>query len=95
VVPGRATPPRIQLRTFQCRDAPPDVPAIEWRVLKTYVREFVRMAKKKFTSRQAGRQSCLHRRTTAEELKLEAASLSHEADDLFARAKQIEAARKR
>jgi len=34
-------------------------------------------------------------RMRAEELKLKAASLSNEADDLFARAERIEAARRR
>jgi hypothetical protein len=60
------------------------------------------MAKKKFTSRQAGTQKLpapkddpQKLRQRAEELKLKAASLSDEADGLFARAEQIEAARKR
>jgi hypothetical protein len=83
------------------RNAPPEKTAIKWRVLKSDVREFVRMAKKKFTSRQAGTQRLLapkddpqKLRQRAEELKLKAASLTNEADDLFAKAEQIEAARK-
>jgi hypothetical protein len=84
------------------RNAPPELSAIKWRVLKTDVREFVRMAKQKHTSRCAGTQKLLapkddpqKLRQRAEELKLKATSLSNEADDLFARAEQIEAARKR
>ena len=60
------------------------------------------MAKKKFTSRQAGMQKLPApkddpqklRQRAEERLKLKAASLTNEADDLFARAEQIEAARK-
>jgi hypothetical protein len=84
------------------RKVPPGLSAIKWRVLKSDVREFVRMAKKKFTSRQAEMQELLapkddpqKLRQRAKELKLKAASLTNEADDLFAKAEQIEAARKR
>lgn len=84
------------------RNAPPDVSAIKWRVLKSNLRESVRMPKKKLTSRQAGMQELVigkedpqKLRMRAEELKLKAASLSNEADDLFARAERIEAARRR
>jgi hypothetical protein len=84
------------------RKASPGPSAIKWRVLKSDPREFVRMAKKKFTSRQAGLQRLIapkddpqRLRQRAKELKLKAASLSNEADDLLAKAEQIEAARKR
>jgi hypothetical protein len=84
------------------RNAPPDVSAIKWRVLKSDLRESVRMPKKKITSRRAGMQKLIRGkedpqklRMRAEELKLKAVSLSNEADDLFARAEQIEAARRR
>ena len=83
------------------RNAPPGLSAIKWRVLKTDAREFVRMTKKKFTSRQAEVQRLLapkddpqRLRQRAKELKSKAASFSNEADDLFAKAEQIEAARK-
>jgi len=84
------------------RNAPADRSAIKWRVLKSDVREFVRMAKKKFTSRQAGTQKLpapkddpQKLRQRAEKLKLKAASLTNEADELVAKAEQIEATRKR
>lgn len=75
--------------------------AVEWRTLKSNMRGTVRMAKKKITPRQAGMQRSTapkedpqKLRMRAEELTLKAASLSNEADDLLAKAEQIEAARK-
>ena len=83
------------------RNAPP-VAAVKWRTLRSDMGETVRMAKKKITPRQAGMQKSIapkddpqKLRMRAEELKLKAASLSNEADGLFARAEQIEAARKK
>jgi hypothetical protein len=84
------------------RTAPPDLSKIKWRVPKSDLRETVRMAKKNFTSPQVGMQRLLapkddpqKLRQRAEELKLKAASLANEADDLFAKAEQIQAARNR
>lgn len=81
------------------RNAPSDA-VVKWRTLSSDMLETVSMAKKKITSRQAGtrkstalKEDPLKLRRRAEELKLKAASLSNEADDLFAKAEQIEAAR--
>ena len=83
------------------RNASPDA-AVKWRTLGSHMGATVRMAKKKVTPRQAGmRKSSAPKedpqklRMRAEELKLKAASLTNEADALFAKAEQIEAARKK
>ena len=82
------------------RNAPPKA-AVKWRTLRSDMGKTFRTAKKKIAARQAGIQKSTapkedpqKLRMRAEELKLKSASLSNEADDLFAKAEQIEAARK-
>jgi hypothetical protein len=91
----------VEKKWREYRNVPGETLTIKWEVLKTDVREYVRMAKKKYTARQARAEELPtpkddpeKLRQRAAELKLKAASLTNEADDLFAEAERIEAAQK-
>jgi len=84
------------------RNAPAGL--VKWRAPKSDLWEAVRMAKKKFAPRGEtaemhqsldSKEDPLKLRQRAEELKAKAARFTNEADDLFSRAEQIEATRKR